>query len=82
MIQTQPNNKPHLVSDTEFRTRVAEMNRENAKRGNGHSANYERPVPQAKETRVKLVPFDEIKLGAESRYLVKGIIPREGLIVA
>ena len=82
MIQTQPNNKPHLVSDTEFRTRVAEMNKENGRRGNGHAATYERPVPQAKETRVKLVPFDEIKLGAKSRYLVKGIIPREGLIVA
>ena len=31
--------------------------------------------------RVWLVPFDEIKLGAESRYLVKGLIPRVGLSV-
>jgi hypothetical protein len=32
--------------------------------------------------RFHLIPFDEIKLGMESRYLVKGIIPRTGLVVA
>src|SRR5262245_54054476 len=32
-------------------------------------------------SRIKLVPFDEIKLGTEPRDLVKGIIPRDGLIV-
>jgi hypothetical protein len=35
--------------------------------------------PQA---RIRLIPFDEIKLGTEPRYLVKGIIPRIGLTVA
>jgi hypothetical protein len=29
--------------------------------------------------RIRLVPFDKIKLGTERRYLVKGLIPREGL---
>jgi AAA domain len=33
------------------------------------------------EPRIKLIPFDEIKLGTEPRYLVKGVIPREGLTV-
>jgi RecA-family ATPase len=32
--------------------------------------------------RIKLVPFDEIKLSIERRYLVKGLIPRTGLCVA
>lgn len=31
--------------------------------------------------RFKLVPFDEIELSTECGYLVKGLIPREGLIV-
>src|SRR5262245_19639557 len=35
----------------------------------------------APKQRIKLVPFDEIKLGTEPRYLVKGIIPRDGLVV-
>jgi hypothetical protein len=30
---------------------------------------------------LRLIPFDEIRLGNERRYLVKGLIPREGLIV-
>ena len=34
------------------------------------------------EPRIKLIPFDEIKLGTERRYLVKGLIPRVGLCVA
>jgi hypothetical protein len=33
------------------------------------------------EPRFKLVPFDKISLGAEPRYLVKGLIPRSGLVV-
>jgi RecA-family ATPase len=38
--------------------------------------------PQWKrEPRIKLVPFDSIKLGTERRYLVKGIIPHPGLTV-
>jgi len=36
---------------------------------------------ERRKHRVWLVPFDEIKLGAESRYLVKGLIPRVGLSV-
>ena len=36
--------------------------------------------PEAK-FRLRLIPFDEIKLGTESRYLVKGIIPRFGLVI-
>ena len=34
-----------------------------------------------KEPRIKLVPFDRIQLGADRRYLVKGIIPYPGLSV-
>jgi hypothetical protein len=37
---------------------------------------------ERRKHRVSLVPFDEIKLGVEPRYLVKGIIPRVGLVVA
>ena len=40
------------------------------------------PAPQALETKIRIVPFKDIKLGTEARYLVKGIIPRVGLIVA
>ena len=32
-----------------------------------------------REPRVRLIPFDEIKLGSARRYLVKGLIPRTGL---
>jgi hypothetical protein len=32
-------------------------------------------------TAIPLIPFNEIKLGTERRYLVKGIIPRVGLTV-
>src|SRR6478672_5401274 len=34
-----------------------------------------------KEPRIKLVPFDSIKLGTDSHYLVKGLIPYPGLTV-
>jgi hypothetical protein len=37
---------------------------------------------ERRKHRISLVPFDEIILGTEARYLVKGIIPRVGLIVA
>lgn len=33
------------------------------------------------ESRIRLVPFNEIKLGTARRYLVKNLIPRVGLIV-
>ena len=32
--------------------------------------------------RIRLIPFDEIKLGSERRYLVKRLIPRVGLCLA
>lgn len=31
--------------------------------------------------RIRLVPFEEIRLGSECRYLIKGLIPRVGLTV-
>lgn len=41
------------------------------------------PVDRQPEppSRVHLIPFDQIKLGAERRYLVKGLIPRVGLTI-
>jgi hypothetical protein len=33
------------------------------------------------QSRIYLVPFDDIKLGTERRYLIKGLIPRTGLVV-
>lgn len=33
------------------------------------------------QPRICLVPFDNIKLGTERRYLIKGLIPRIGLVV-
>jgi RecA-family ATPase len=38
-------------------------------------------VKAPQEPRFRLVPFDDLRVGAERRYLVKGIIPRVGLIV-
>jgi hypothetical protein len=34
------------------------------------------------ESRIKLIPFDEVKLNTEQRYLVKRLIPRTGLCLA
>ncbi len=34
------------------------------------------------EPRFRLVPFDKIELGSTVRYIVKGLVPREGLVVA
>jgi hypothetical protein len=36
---------------------------------------------ERRKHRISLLPFDEIKLGVEPRYLVNGIIPRVGLVV-
>jgi hypothetical protein len=33
------------------------------------------------KSRIYLIPFDEIQLGTEGRYLIKGLIPRTGLVV-
>jgi hypothetical protein len=43
-------------------------------------------VPEGKvveiEPRFRLIPFDAVTVGSERVYLVKGLIPRTGLIVA
>lgn len=39
------------------------------------------PPPETEARRLRLVPFDEIKMGTQRRYLVKGLIPRVGLAV-
>src|SRR5689334_3853867 len=79
MNQTQPERpRRWAASEAEFNARIAEYNRENAK-GNGH---IQAATPEKKPERINLIPFDEIKLGTEPRYLVKGIIPRTGLTVA
>jgi AAA domain len=38
--------------------------------------------PDRGKQRVVLIPFDDIKMGTEARDLVRGIIPRVGLVVA
>jgi len=66
----------YAPNENEFNERIAQFNRENPRpRINGSLK------PEAR-SRIKLVPFDDIKLGTEPRYLVKGIIPRVGLAVA
>src|SRR5262245_37000509 len=66
----------YAPSESEFNERIAQFNRENPK---PHANGFAKPETRS---RIKLVAFDEIKLGTDARYLVKGIIPREGLIVA
>jgi hypothetical protein len=79
----------YAPSEEEFRARIAEYNRENPRpvsKANGSPATLE-VIPggaltaRKTESRIKLIPFDKIKLGTEPRYLVKGIIPRESLAV-
>jgi len=79
----------YAPSEEEFRARIAEYNRENPRpvsKGNGSPTTLE-VIPggaltaRKTESRIKLIPFDKIKLGTEPRYLVKGIIPRESLAV-
>jgi hypothetical protein len=87
----------YAVSDEEFNARIAAYNRENpnpspvndgsklprAKNVVGLHGESDSAIEAAnRRNSISLVPFDEIKLGTEARYLVKGIIPREGLIVA
>src|SRR5262245_28706962 len=70
----------YAIPDSEFDARIAAFNKENAPSPRSRKANgSQKPEPAS---RIKLVPFDDIKLGMEARYLVKGIIPRDGLIVA
>jgi AAA domain-containing protein len=39
------------------------------------------PFQETRGPHIELVPFDEIQLGTQRRYLVKGLIPRVGIIV-
>jgi hypothetical protein len=39
------------------------------------------PTNKIASGRIPLIPFDEIRLGTERRYLVKGLIPREGITI-
>jgi hypothetical protein len=77
----------YAPTDEEFRARIAAFNEEERQRANGHAEVLSMhsgarldAQPEAKP-RLRLIPFDEIKLGTESRYLVKGIIPRFGLVI-
>jgi hypothetical protein len=69
-----------------WREQIAAHNREQQRKANGSTPTLE-VIPggaltaRKTESRIKLIPFDEIRLGTEPRYLVKGIIPREGLAV-
>lgn len=74
----------HAISDEEFRARVAAYNTENPR------ANRSAPPLEVisggtearkSKSRIRLVPFKDIKLGTERRYLVKGLIPRTGLVI-
>jgi AAA domain len=46
-----------------------------------HVFDFEVEDEDGQQSRIRLVPFDEIELGTERRYLIKGLIPRTGLIV-
>ena len=42
----------------------------------------ERPSPKVpKPRRFKLIPFEQLRLGPERNYLVKGLVPRHGVTV-
>jgi hypothetical protein len=58
------------LEDAERRAALEDRSR----RANGHAADTGSP-------RFKLVPFADIKLATSSPWLVKGLIPREGLVV-
>lgn len=70
----------YAISDHEFKSRIAAFTKENPQPTKIRKANGLHD--QEPCSRIRLVPFDQIKLGTEARYLVKGIIPRDGLIVA
>jgi hypothetical protein len=79
----------YAPTEEEFRARIAAFNREEAQRGNGrhaevfsmHGGTKLDVDAEGTKSRFRLIPFDEIKLGQESRFLVKGIIPRIGLVI-
>jgi hypothetical protein len=70
-------------TEEEFNARIAAYNKEQAATSHptGKVNGKAQSPTHKRESRIKLVPFDEIKLGTEPRYLVKGVIPRDGLIV-
>lgn len=77
-MTTENIGKRYAPTEEEFNARIADFNRQNTK-PNGHAKDSDL---EKKPDRISLIPFDEIKLGTEPRYLVKGIIPRTGLTVA
>lgn len=68
----------YAISDDEFSARIAAFNKENPL---NVKANGQHKPSELNHSRIRLVPFKEIKLGTERRYLVKGIIPRTGLVI-
>jgi hypothetical protein len=48
---------------------------------NVHEYDFKVKDEDEPQSRIYLVPLDDIKLGAERRYLIKGLIPRTGLVV-
>src|SRR5262245_38655692 len=73
--------KTWAISEEEFKERVRQHNLENGNSNIPLKIVSSEKVSEKPSSRIKLIPFDEIKLGTEPRYLVKGIIPREGLVV-
>src|SRR6476661_4355223 len=59
-----------MIEGAEFET----IKKEPPPRGNGADQTQRRP-------RFQLVPFDELTVGSRAVYLVKGIIPKVGLVV-
>src|SRR4029450_12063308 len=75
----------YAPNDDELRARIADYNRENPRpRTNGAAPLLEvvsgGATERKPESKIKLVPFDEINLGTERGYLVKGLIPRTGCL--
>jgi len=50
--------------------------------GMGWGAQGLRQIPEQNTARFKLTPFDALKHGTEPEYLIRGLLPRGGLIVA
>jgi hypothetical protein len=48
---------------------------------NVHEYDFEIEDEDEHQSRIYLVAFDDIQLGTERRYLIKGLIPRTGLVV-
>jgi AAA domain len=49
---------------------------------NGHGGDDGHPLRGEPGQKIRLIAFNDIKLGSQRRYLVKGIIPRVGVAVA